>query len=136
MSTVELPASVGKMEPPASEFTAPFWDATKEKKYLLQWCTVCKKPIFYPRESCPTCMGQDFEWKQATGKGTVYAAVVEYRSNEPYTVALIDLEEGVRVMTNVVGCPPEDVKVGQAVEVYWSPMSDGRHLPLFAPRAT
>ena len=75
-------------------------------------------------------------------RATVYAAVVEHRpeaagaafsGGEPYCVALVDLEEGVRMMTNVVGCPPDEVHSGMAVAVTWEPLSDGRQLPLFRP---
>ncbi len=82
------------------------------------------------------------EWRQASGRGTVYSAVVENRpeaagaafsGGQPYCVALVDLDEGVRMLTNVVGCPPEDVRCGLAVSVTWEPLSDGRQLPLFEP---
>jgi hypothetical protein len=82
------------------------------------------------------------EWREASGRATVYAAVVEHRpeaagvsfsGGEPYCVALIDLEEGVRMMTNIVGCPPDDVHSGMAVTVSWEPLSDGRQLALFRP---
>jgi uncharacterized OB-fold protein len=81
-------------------------------------------------------------WRQASGRGTVHAAVVEHRperagaafaDGQPYCVALVDLEEGVRVMTNVVGCAPHDVHAGMAVALAWEPLSDGRQLPLFEP---
>ena len=73
---------------------------------------------------------------------TVYAAAVENRpeaagatfsGGEPYCVALVDLEEGVRMMTNIIGCPPGDVRSGAAVTLTWEPLSDGRQLPLFRP---
>jgi uncharacterized OB-fold protein len=81
-------------------------------------------------------------WREASGRGTVHAAVVEHRperagaafaGGQPYCVALVDLEEGVRVMTNVVGCAPDDVHAGMAVALAWEPLSDGRQLPLFQP---
>jgi hypothetical protein len=82
------------------------------------------------------------EWRTASGRATVYAAVVEHRpeasgaafsGGAPYCVALVDLEEGIRMMTNVVGCPPDEVHSGMAVGVRWEPLSDGRQLPLFGP---
>ncbi len=78
----------------------------------------------------------------ASGRATVYAAGVEHRpeaagttfsDGQPYCVALVDLEEGVRMLTNVVGCPPDEVHSGMAVTVTWEPLSDGRQLPLFQP---
>jgi uncharacterized OB-fold protein len=81
-------------------------------------------------------------WRQASGKATVHAAVVEHRPDaagaafaggRPYCVALVDLEEGVRMMTNVVGCAPADVRAGMPVALTWEELSDGRRLPLFEP---
>ena len=82
-----------------------------------------------------------FEWRGAGGDGVVYAASVQHlpgpgrdAADGPYVVALIDLSEGVRVMGNVLECPPDDVRVGLPVHVRWQPLSDGRQLPQFAPR--
>jgi len=129
------------MEPPVSELTEPFWDATRQRQFLLQWCTACQRPIFYPREICPRCFGNKLEWRPASGAGEVYAVSVQHQpamplpafSDGPYAVALIELAEGVRVMSNVVGCPPEEVVVGMPVTLTWEPLTDGRHLPLFEP---
>jgi uncharacterized protein len=129
-----------RVEPVPTEISAPFWEATREERLVLQWCIDCDQPIFFPRDRCPGCIGSALEWRPATGRGTVYAVTVEQRpeissvaSAEPFAVALVELEEGARMMTNVVGCPPADVTVGMAVTVTWEPLSDGRHLPLFEP---
>jgi uncharacterized OB-fold protein len=81
------------------------------------------------------------EWRQARGDGAVYAVSVQYKpgpgrdaADGPYAVALIDLDEGVRVMGNVLGCAPEDVHVGMPVRAIWHALSDGRQLLQFAPR--
>ena len=119
----------------------------------MQWCTACDRGVFYPRSFCPYCgaaggtgrageAGGTLEWREASGRATVHAAVVEHRpeaagaafsNGEPYCIALVDLEEGVRMMTNIVGCPPGDVHSGMAVTVSWEPLSDGRQLALFRP---
>ncbi len=126
--------------PPVSEVAAPFWDATRERTLVLQWCTRCEQPVHYPREACPRCLGTSFEWWPASGAATVHAVSVQHRpgpgrdaADGPYAVALVDLSEGVRMMTNVVGCAPGAVAVGMAVRVAWEPLPDGRHLPVFAP---
>jgi uncharacterized OB-fold protein len=120
------------MTPPTSELTTPFWDATKQKKLLLQWCTSCNQVVHYPREACPKCLGFDLEWREATGKGEVYAVSVQARSPEPYAVALVDLPEGARLMTNIVGVDDlYSIKVGAPVQVAWEELGDGRNLPLF-----
>jgi len=126
------------VEPPSSPLTEPFWDATRDRRLLLQWCRACEQAIFYPRESCPQCLSDDLEWREAAGTGTVYAVSVQHRAGPgrdeadgPYAVALVDLPEGVRLMTNVVGGAPDEVAVGQPVRVHWHPLADGRHLPFF-----
>ncbi|HVB90508.1 MAG TPA: Zn-ribbon domain-containing OB-fold protein [Acidimicrobiales bacterium] len=132
-----------RMEPPAGPDSGPFWEATRAGVLLVQWCTACDKGIFYPRSFCPVCGATDtLQWRPASGRATVYAASVEHKpaatgstfsGGEPYVIALVDLEEGIRMMTNVVGCAPAEVHPGQAVEVTWEPLSDGRQLPLFIP---
>ena len=118
--------------PPESTIAKPFWDATRERRLTLQWCTACNKAIFYPREICPHCAGSALEWRDASGRGEVYAVTVP-KSEEPYCVAIVELDEGVRMMSNVVGIAPEDVNVGQALEVTWEALEDGRNLPQFRP---
>ena len=135
-----------RFEPPVGAESGPFWDATREGRLLVQWCTACDRGVFYPRAFCPHCAARrsTLEWRTASGRASVYAAVVEHKpeaalvafsGGEPYCVALVDLEEGVRMMTNVVGCPPGEVGSGMAVTVTWEPLSDGRQLPLFRPDA-
>jgi uncharacterized OB-fold protein len=138
-------AKLRMMEPPVGADSAPFWEATREGRLLVQWCITCDRAIFYPRSFCPYGDGGDtLEWRTASGRATVHAVTVEqnpaatgatFSGGEPYTVALVDLEEGVRMLTNVVGCPPDAVHPGMAVRVVWEPLSDGRQLPLFAPDA-
>jgi uncharacterized protein len=153
-----------RMEPPVGAESGPFWEATREGTLLVQWCTSCDRGIFYPRFFCPYCAtagphdsaagqsgqsgqsdGSTLEWRTASGRAIVHAATVEHNPaatgatfshGEPYVVALVDLDEGVRMMTNIVGCAPEDVRAGMAVTVTWEPLSDGRQLPLFTPAAT
>ncbi len=139
-------------EPPVGAESGPFWDATREGRLLVQWCARCDRGVFYPRAFCPYCaapaaggggeVGGPLLWREASGRATVHAAVVEHRpeaagatfaDGAPYCIALVDLEEGVRMMTNVVGCRPEDVHCGMAVTVSWEPLSDGRQLALFRP---
>lgn len=127
-------------EPPIGDDAGPYWEATRHQALVLPWCTACDRPHWFPRESCPWCLTATIEWRPASGTGEVYAASVQHRTGPmrdpeagPYAVALVDLAEGVRVMTNVVGTDPTAVTVGMAVEVSWEPLSDGRHLPFFRP---
>ena len=128
------------LEPKGTALTEPFWEATRQGRLLLQWCLDCDAVVFYPREVCPRCLGHDLDWRAAAGTGTVYAISVQHRAGPgrdeadgPYAVALVELPEGARLMTNVVGGPPESVAVGQAVRVHWHPLADGRQLPFFTP---
>jgi hypothetical protein len=145
-----------RFEPPVGAESGPYWEATREGRFLVQWCTACDRGVFYPRAFCPYCpvpgdtaatsrLGDTLEWREASGRATVHAAVVEHRPEaagvsfsgaEPYCIALIDLDEGVRMMTNIVGCPPDDVHSGMAVTVGWEPLSDGRQLAVFRPART
>ncbi len=132
------PSEATRFEPPVSDAAAPFWDASREGRLVLQWCTACERPIWYPREVCPQCLGLSLEWREAGGEGVVYACTMEHKAQTralaaPYVVALVELDEGVRLLSNVVGCPPERVAVGDRVRVTWEPLSDGRRLPLFEP---
>ena len=129
-----------RREPPVSDETVDFWDATRDQRFVLPWCTGCERAIWYPRLTCPQCLGRAIEWRPASGEGTVYACSVHWQpgagraaDDGPYVVALVDLAEGVRMMSNVVGCAVESVEVGMAVHVDWEPLSDGRHLPVFRP---
>ena len=131
-----------RFEPPSTEVSEPFWQATRERRLIMQWCRPCERVVFYPREICPRCLGSDLDWRDSPGTGTVYAFSVHYRTGSPemmdrtpYVVALVDLDEGARMMTNIVGCDPDDVGVGMGVRVTWEHLSDGCHLPLFEPGA-
>jgi hypothetical protein len=130
-----------RLEPPISEVTRPFWDATRAERLVLQHCRTCERAVHYPREICPRCLGSELEWRPASGRGVVYAFTVNHVAGNPtmegrvpYVVALVDLEEGVRMMTNIVGCEPGAVHVGMPVGIAWEALGDGRKLPLFTPR--
>jgi uncharacterized OB-fold protein len=138
--------SAARLEPEATEVSDPFWDATRERRYLVQWCAACAHPIFFPREVCPTCLSADsLEWRESSGRGIVYAVSVQHRpanptmaERVPYVVALVEIDAGdgagtVRAMSNVVNCDPFAVRVGDAVTIAWEALSDGRHLPVFEP---
>jgi uncharacterized protein len=137
---------MARLEPKATEISDPFWDATRDQRYLVQWCGGCATPIFYPREVCPRCLSADsLEWRESNGRGTVYALSVQHRpanptmaDRVPYVVALVEVDAGdgsktVRVMSNVVNCDSSSVNVGDAVRLTWEALSDGRNLPVFEP---
>jgi uncharacterized OB-fold protein len=129
-----------RMEPPVTELTQLFWDATRDKSYLVQRCSNCGRAVAFPRVSCPFCASTHLTWQPASGKGTLYSFTIDHKqanpiegASGPYVVAMIDLEEGARVMSNLVNCPLEACKPGMSVSVTWEALSDGRNLPIFEP---
>jgi uncharacterized OB-fold protein len=133
---------VSVFEPTPTPFAEPFWEATRRRELVLPWCGGCDAFFWFPRELCPRCHSTDVSWRPAPGgsSGTVHAVSVHHRpgpgrdpADGPYAVAFIDLDAGVRLLSNVVGVDPESVQVGQAVSLTWLALSDGRHLPQFEP---
>ncbi|MPY95657.1 MAG: nucleotide-binding protein [Acidimicrobiia bacterium] len=133
MST--LPAK----QPPVNLETKPFWDATTEGKFLLKRCVACGFVIWYPRGLCPDCGADGAEWFEASGRGTVYTYTVirrgqgRWRDAAPYALAYVELEEGPRVMTNIVDCDPDALSIGQTVEVTFDDTGEGAALYRFRP---
>jgi uncharacterized OB-fold protein len=129
-----------RFRPPVTPASEPFWEATREPRLVLQWCRSCERPIHFPREACPSCLGTDLEFRTASGRGTVHAVTLiptpanpTMAGRGPYLVALVALDEGVRFLTNVVVDDPASVAIDDIVSVAWEPLSDGRHLPVFVP---
>lgn len=122
-----------------SKVAEPFWEATKDKVLRLPVCKDCGKAHHYPRNFCPYCHGSNLEWKDASGLGTIYAITVCHKpglptmaAQVPYAVALVDLAEGPRMMTNITGLQdPHSAKVGDKVVVAWEDAGGGKHLPVF-----
>jgi uncharacterized OB-fold protein len=117
--------------------TKPYWDAAREHRLVIQRCQDCHESIFYPRSVCPQCMSDRIDWIEASGKGTIYSFTVVHRApaqfadSAPYVVALVDLAEGVRLMTNIVCCDPTAVRIGAAVEVEFDEVTPEIALPKF-----
>ena len=126
--------------PEPSTTTAPFWEACKVQRLLLQQCRACGHIQFYPRSICTTCMSDQLEWSAARGTGTVYSYSTVYRAlvpgfedDVPYVVAMIELDEGVRMLSQVIYCEPEEVFIGLRVSVTFEEARDGVVLPKFRP---
>jgi uncharacterized OB-fold protein len=117
-----------------------FWEGVENHELRIQKCRACDRHIYYPRSLCPYCHGADLEWVRASGSGILYSYTVSRRpagpgfaADVPYVVALVDLAEGPRMMSNLVDVAPEDVTIGQRVEVDFREMSPGLTLPVFRP---
>jgi uncharacterized protein len=123
--------------PVADDVTQPFWDGVAQGVLRLQRCAACDRCVFYPRAVCPDCMTGDLEWVEASGAGVVHSFTVvhrappDFRDQVPYVVALVDLDEGVRMMTRLVDVEPAAVRVGLPVEVA---IRGEPRLPYFRPR--
>ena len=110
--------------PARGNVARPYWEALAEGRLVLQYCPACDRYQFYPRAICTRC-GADPEWRESDGRGTVYTYTVirqngaaPFRDELPYVVAMIELEEGVKVMSSVTDCDPDEVAVGMAVQAY------------------
>lgn len=110
--------------PDPDAVAVPWWKAAGEGRLLFQRCPSCAHAQFYPRALCTHCAATP-EWQEASGRGKVHTFTVvrqmgakPFRERLPYVVAMIELEEGVRMMTNVTDCPVEEVRIGMAVEAY------------------
>lgn len=129
-----------KPMPVVNPWAKPFWDAAREEKLRIQHCADCKMFVFYPRIVCPHCFSDSLNWADASGRGTVYSfTVVEnnapsfFQEDMPFVVAIIRLEEGVQMMSNIVGCDPYSVACDMPVEVTFERVSDEFTLPKFRP---
>ncbi|MBV1906976.1 MAG: Zn-ribbon domain-containing OB-fold protein [Pseudomonadales bacterium] len=119
--------------------TKDFWTATKQNEFRYQQCDSCATVIFYPRRHCTGCTSGKLQWKVSAGKGTVYTySVVRqsyhpfFRTVAPYTVAWIDLDEGPRILSNVIGISADEVSIGLRVQIEWEEHEE-LHIPLFKP---
>lgn len=120
--------------------TQPYWDAAREGKLLIKRCRACERPHFYPRPFCPHCWSDDTEWVEASGRATLYTWSVVRRNDlppfpdrVPYVAAIVDLEEGPRMMTNVVDCDFDSLHEGMPLVVGFREETAEVTSPVFRP---
>ncbi len=135
-------AGWNKPLPTISGETKPYWDSCGQGQLVIQKCDSCGEYQFYPRGICANCWSNDIQWYKASGKGTVWTFTVTHQNRTPgfaedvpYVLALVELEEGVRMFTNIVECEPRDVKIGMEVEVTFVRANDQISIPYFKPAA-
>ena len=121
-----------------NELNATFWDACNRGELIVQECQKCGERFFVPEAICPACRANDWKWQPSDGTGSIYSYTVVHRSFRadlppPYVVAAIALDEGWFMMSNIVGCAPDDVRIGMRVQVTFTPGPDGQQLPRFSP---
>ncbi|MEE8601374.1 Zn-ribbon domain-containing OB-fold protein [Euzebya tangerina] len=128
------------LEPPLEDrITTGWWDATRDRRLVLQTCAACGTAQHYPRALCTTCGATDqLTLEPASGEGVVHASTVVHRAphpdlETPYVIALVDLAEGPRLMTRLDVDPETGPFTGRSVTVGWWPLPDGRALPVFTP---
>ena len=126
--------------PPRNQDNAFFWEGVDRGELLIQRCTSCGKLRHPPRPMCPNCQSLEWDTVRSNGNGEVYSFVVPHHPQVPsfeypYVVAVVELEEGTRLISNVVDIDPADVQIGMPVEVRFVAVDDELTLPLFAPRA-
>jgi uncharacterized OB-fold protein len=119
--------------PETNPETKPFWEAAAQGRLLIKKCVTCGEAHFYPRTICPFCGSDKTEWVTASGRGTVYSYSVMRRVPVPYALAYVTLEEGVSMMTNIVDCDLDAIRIGQPVTVAFKPTEGGPPVPMFRP---
>ena len=116
-----------------------FWAATAEGRFVLQRCDDCGIVIWFPRRQCPTCWTENLSTFDASGKSVVYSFTIvrkgamNYKDVAPFVIAYVELEEGPRVMTNIVDCDPDSVEVGMSVSMVFHDTGAGNALYRFRP---
>jgi uncharacterized protein len=128
-----------KPVPQPSPETGPYWEATRRGELCLPYCAECDAVFFYPRPYCPTCGTKVAEWRRLSGRATLWSYLISERpangyEDVPYVIALVKLEEGPTMMSNVVGVDPtpEALALDMALEVRFEARGDER-VPVFAP---
>ena len=118
--------------------TKPFWDAAKDHRLSIPKCNSCGKYHFYPRELCPHCHSDDLEWTDVSGRGEVYSYTIArkpagpaYVPDVPYVIAMIALDEGPRMLTNIVTSDVDSVRIGDRVAVQFDDVTPEVTLPKF-----
>jgi hypothetical protein len=131
----------GKPLPVADADSRPFWDGCRAGELRLQKCTGCGALRYPPASLCPDCGGGEAGWVALGGRGRVFSWITVthpiprevYEGEVPYVVALIDLAEGARIASNIVGCAPAEIAAGMEVEVIFENVTDEITLPKFKP---
>ena len=121
--------------------TQPFWDGCAAGELRIQRCGDCGRAYFYPRPVCPACGSRNVEWFTASGRATLYSYVINHRpapgfdEDAPYAIAVVELAEGPRMMSNIIDCPqtPEALALDMKLEVAFEKLDDKITLPLFRP---
>jgi hypothetical protein len=128
--------------PEITDLTRPFWSAAREGKLVMQKCPSCGTIDFFPKPWCIECGKREREWVEVSPRGTVYSYTVAslvmmnlpgWEKDLPVILCLVDLDDGGRMYAQLVGCPPEEVRIGMRVEAHFEQISDEAGIPKFRP---
>lgn len=132
--------AIEKPLPRPSEDSAPYWEAANQRELRMQRCADCGHIRFPPALLCARCLSEHAEWVKLSGRGVVYSWIVIHQSQHPafnaetpYNVAIVELEEGPRLHTNILDCPHDQIHIGMPVEVVFDKVADGVTMPKFRP---
>jgi uncharacterized protein len=131
-----------KPVPVPDDISAPFFNGARQRKLMLQHCAGCGQWSFPVRERCPHCFAARLEWRAASGRGNLYTFAIMHQvmnpgfaADVPYNVSQIDLEEGVRMVANIIGVANERLRIGMPVEAVFEDVGEGVSIPKFRPVA-
>ena len=133
-------AVISRNLPRPTPDTKTYWEGCRQHQLLIQRCSECNKYQFYPRIICTACLSNNIEWVKAKGCGEILSYTIvrkaiseAYAADVPYVIALIKLEEGPKMMSNIVNCQPDKVMIGMLVEVVFDDWSEELSIPMFQP---
>ncbi len=136
----QLTNSKPKPLPVVNSWAKPFWEGCAEHRLLIQRCSSCNQSVFYPRIACPHCSSDTLNWEEASGRGKIYSyTIVEnnapsaFAQDVPYVVAVIKLQEGVQMLSNIVDCDFDQLECELPVEVVFEELNEDFTLPKFRP---
>ena len=128
--------------PKEDSMTQPYWEGVRQRKLLVQHCRACGNLWHPPTPICPECQAKNYDWRPVSGRGVVYSFTIVHHpahtavaDKVPYLVALVTLEEGPRVVSNILNCANDKVAVGMPVRLTFQKIADGVVLPQFEPAA-
>ncbi|WP_333605681.1 Zn-ribbon domain-containing OB-fold protein [Novosphingobium sp.] len=130
---------VARAVPRSFRFSKPFWDGTRDRKLLLQYCRATGQYQFYPRPVSLFTGRTDIEWREVSGRGQIFAFTVAhvarppFAGHTPFLIATVTLDEGVNVVGDIINCPIEQIAIGMRVRPAWAPLPDGTNLLMFQP---
>jgi uncharacterized OB-fold protein len=139
MSEVEKKSMRPMPRPNAYMNTQPFWDGARERKLMIQFCKDTGQPQFFPRPVSMATGRKNLEWREVSGRGTVYSytntfnAWPGHEERVPYLCALVELEEGVRILCNLYNVKAEEVRIGMPVKVCWETLPNDMNYFAFEP---